>query len=468
MAPFPEAEIMTIKRLEVALRKMDFKLLKDGAYKLHEKYHGGHRFEYLDLLKDIYIEISNNPSIPDDVKDILAPTIEDILSQGGIQADTATSPSESLNSQEVIEPSFEVEQETQEEHKEESKINAFDAFSPQRPNEHQAPPRYFTQSPFSAEPFREFNAPKDEPQAVSYDEYQNNEQEFQIQEEHYQEIVKETIKEFSNIQEEKEEVQQQEEIKEETVQTYENKKTVGIFYFQENSQEKTKNILKLKDIIATSREKEALIDDLFALISEISTQADTNVVELQGVLGNLANKCNLVNLITNSQSSMFVDLLDSIDTTYSFFKNEDGSKINAIPLFGLSNLFVCEECKEKHFNKNDDIKPMVLECPKCKNPMYPQYYATTKDSVINLEYYNEALINLANSPIWLLIHPSYCDKTSYALIESALKVSNIEEVYILDKDFNVRETYRNLVLKNKPETKVYIQGNVLEDFFNNI
>ena len=26
MAPFPEAEIMTIKRLEVALRKMDYKL----------------------------------------------------------------------------------------------------------------------------------------------------------------------------------------------------------------------------------------------------------------------------------------------------------------------------------------------------------------------------------------------------------------------------------------------------------
>ena len=60
MAPFPEAEIMTIKRLEVALRKMDFKLLKDGAYKLHEKYHGGHRFEYLDLLQDILVEILNN------------------------------------------------------------------------------------------------------------------------------------------------------------------------------------------------------------------------------------------------------------------------------------------------------------------------------------------------------------------------------------------------------------------------
>ena len=80
MTPFPETEIMTIKRLEVALRKMDFKLLKDGAYKLHEKYHGGHNFEYLDLLKDILAQTTNNASIPDDIKDILCPTIEDILS----------------------------------------------------------------------------------------------------------------------------------------------------------------------------------------------------------------------------------------------------------------------------------------------------------------------------------------------------------------------------------------------------
>ena len=78
MAPFPEAEIMTIKRLEVALRKMDFKLLKDGAYKPHEKYHSGFRFEYLDLLKDLFMEISNNASIPNDIKEILTSTIEDI------------------------------------------------------------------------------------------------------------------------------------------------------------------------------------------------------------------------------------------------------------------------------------------------------------------------------------------------------------------------------------------------------
>ena len=71
MAPFPEAEIMTIKRLEVALRKMDFKLLKDGAYKLHEKFHSGHKFEYTDLLKDLLAELLNNTSVPEDIKNIL-------------------------------------------------------------------------------------------------------------------------------------------------------------------------------------------------------------------------------------------------------------------------------------------------------------------------------------------------------------------------------------------------------------
>ena len=81
MAPFPEAEIMTIKRLEVALRKADFKLLKEGAYKLHEKFHEGFQFEHLDLLKEIYVEITDNPSIPQDTVAILAQTINDIIAK---------------------------------------------------------------------------------------------------------------------------------------------------------------------------------------------------------------------------------------------------------------------------------------------------------------------------------------------------------------------------------------------------
>ena len=71
MTPFPESEIIIIKRLEVALKKADYVLLKSGAYKLHEKYHSGHIFEYIDSLKEIKKEVVDNFSIPSEIKEIL-------------------------------------------------------------------------------------------------------------------------------------------------------------------------------------------------------------------------------------------------------------------------------------------------------------------------------------------------------------------------------------------------------------
>jgi len=158
MAPFPETEIMTIKRLEVALRKMDFKLLKDGAYKLHEKYHSGFKFEYLDLLKDLFLDISNNASIPEDIKDILTPTIEDILSSQGIKTDTTTSPYDAINHNRVSSLTSLTYNTNQQKTIDEPKMNAFSAFGTNNSAiQNNQPQRIFTQSPFSAEPFKELN-----------------------------------------------------------------------------------------------------------------------------------------------------------------------------------------------------------------------------------------------------------------------------------------------------------------------
>lgn len=476
MAPFPEAEIMTIKRLEVALRKMDFKLLKDGAYKLHEKYHSGHKFEYLDLLKEIYIEISNNPLVPEDVKDILSPTIEDILSQGGVVADTATSPSESLNQQRVstlTSLSYDVDNQN---NQEEAKIDAFQAFSPQK--QHTEPTQYFSQSPFSAEPFREFNMPKDEPDMTYHNEEQKEEnpqpqeyqpqeyqsQEYQIQEHQPQEYQPQEYQE--QPQEEIQEYRQEENKIEEIPQNTE-KKSVAIFYAQDSSQEKINNIIELRDYIAKSKKEDVSLNHIMSLINEISTQANTNVIELQGVLEHLKNNNNPTNLITNSQSSMFSELLDSLKTSYSLYKNEENNQLNFIPLFGLSNAFICEGCSYKYINKNPELKPPVLECPKCKHTMYTDIYAQSENEKINIDYYNEALDNLANSKVWLLVHPSFSDKISASLIKTALKLSsNVEEVFVLDKDINTRESYKNLIMELKPNIKVNIQNTALEDFFN--
>ena len=80
MAPFPESESMTIKRLEVALKKKDMHLLKDGAYKLHEKFHTGHRFEFITELEQI-LKYAKTNDIQWEIKEILCPTIEEILSE---------------------------------------------------------------------------------------------------------------------------------------------------------------------------------------------------------------------------------------------------------------------------------------------------------------------------------------------------------------------------------------------------
>ena len=79
MAPFPEAEDMTVKRLYVALKRSDMQLLQMGAHKLHEKFHTGYKFELLDDLKQIlsYVE---EQTIPNDIKDLLTTTIHNILS----------------------------------------------------------------------------------------------------------------------------------------------------------------------------------------------------------------------------------------------------------------------------------------------------------------------------------------------------------------------------------------------------
>lgn len=489
MAPFPEAEIMTIKRLEVALRKMDFKLLKDGAYKLHEKYHSGYKFEYLDLLKEIYIEISNNPLIPEDVKDILSPTIEDILAQGGVVADTTTSPTESLNQQRVsslTSLSYDVNNENNETTHEEAKIDAFQAFSPQKPQVQ--PTHYFSQSPFSAEPFKEFNMPKDEPNMTYHYEEQKEEntqpqeyqpQEYQPQEnieqyqtqeyqEHNQEVAQEYNQEHNQEynQENTQEFGQEENKIEEIPQNTE-KKSIAIFYSQDSSQEKINNIIELRDFISKSKKEDVSLNHVMSLVNEITTQANTNIIELQGVLEHLKNNGNKVNLITNSQSAMFSELLDSLEAPYSLYGNEENNKLNFIPLFGLSNAFICENCSKRYINKNSEFKPPVLECPQCKHIMHLDIYAQSKNEKINIDYYNEALINLANSKVWLLIHPSFNDKISSSLIKSALKVSSCtEEVFILDKDINTRESYKNIIAEIKPEIRVNTLNTALEDFFN--
>lgn len=483
MAPFPETEIMTIKRIEVALRKMDLKLLKDGAYKLHEKFHSGFKFEYIDILKEIKEEVRSNDDITADIKGILIPTIDDILEDSKINSNAQNKVSSltslSYNAQNQSSSNTQVMEQT----KEPPKIDAFSAFSANSIHEN----KEHTQSPFKVEPFREFNtveiqqmpmpsmaaqAPQTTPSV------EENIQTIQIEETPTQAPIQVQMQVPTQTQ-----MPQQTFIKEEQYQNFENISTntlemnnnpieektqsVAIYYHLNNSQEKIKNIIKYRQLI---NKDDANLNEVLSLISEINTQSNVNVSELKTILEQLTFKNSYINLITNSSSAEFIKLVNSLKTEYGIFDSTNEKKLNILPFLGLTNLFTCRQCREEYLGGEASINSIIAQCPKCKSAMFPKLYALKDDySEINTNYYNSSLIALANSNIWLVIHPQIDNKTEINMLKTALKMSNkVKNIFIADKDINIRENCRKMFLEIKEDVEVNIHMNVIEEFFKTV
>ncbi len=561
MAPFPEEEIMTIKRLEVALRKSDFKLLKEGAYKLHEKYHSHHHFEYLDLLKIILDEVQTNYAIPSDIKDILIMTIQDILSNNPDEVQNRVSSLTSLSygvnnqpeenqAQEDYTPKTLRPVEMEQEHttSQESYMKPFQEFTPLRPiemvpeNNPQEEKTDFeevkdnqdsksivnsyngglyedfdTQTPVVSQQniFEESTAqtPQMPQESISYleptvnsqekveyvevqepQEYLKNEEEpkeylNQPEEIIQEEQVQEEIQEENNFETEYVEPQQEivsqtaqeeqatpyseipaenyradEESSEAQEEVEEPAKTIAIFFAQDSSEQKSNNIAKYRNLL--NAHSNFTLDEITSLINEIKTQADTKVFEIQTILEQLKRTKHKLSLLTNSQSANLVDLLNQSDISYEIYNETTDKRVNLLPLFGLTNLYKCIECNNEYL-QNNEINSYILQCPKCKKAMLPDLYSAKTE--VNMDYYNSSIVALANSEIWLLVHPSLNEKLTLDMIRSSAKVSSkLKEVYILDKDINIRETYRKIFEEINPEINVSSDVNVIADFLNNI
>ena len=481
MAPFPETEDMTIKRLEVAIRRMDFKLLKNGAYKLHEKYHANHQFENLQALKLILDEVKRNALIPEDIKNILIPTIEDILSsqigeddekQRVVSSLTQLSynanapqgrsmaPDEQIRNA-VLGPDYKENytQEPIEDFKEDNKK---------------------TEEYVTPQPFKEFTF--DEP--INVEQVENKIETAPMFDVKGDDLAQNNIGQSFNIDDilpepPKVEVKAQEDYKPsyssyEQVQNEQKQitetKSVAIFFNQDSSLEKTKNISKFKELVASSKNSEIKIGDFVALSNEINTQSNISVLELQNVLEQLKTRENPINLITNSQSANFVELFKQTGMSYSIFDPREDRKVSFLPIMGLSNLFKCNQCGYEYLNSENEVNSYIIQCPKCKGAMFPNYYSTSgSEAFVNMDYYNIASIALANSDVWLLVHPSLSEKMSMNMLKTSLKVSScVKEIYILDKDINIKETYANFFSEIDPNVRIHKQPNALEDFFYSI
>mgnify|MGYP004712632303 CR=1 FL=1 len=457
MAPFPETEIMTLKRLEVALKKGDYKLLKEGTYKLHEKYHSGFQFEYIDMLKDILYN-TNNTNVPEDIKDILVPTLEDILSTAEVETQQATtSPYESLNQNKVssLTSLGYTHQQQNEEQQTEEKISAFDVFAAPKssttiPTKHELNNNIQQEEKHPNGTFEKFTLPEVNP--VTVDEVSEEQQE------------KVTLQ--NNIQTQKIEQNNIQNLQQQQTQTVANRtKTLSIFYSQINSEDKNKNTIKYKEIISKLDSEKVDFFEVIQLLSSINTQSNASIVELTNVFEQIQNKHLKINLITNSTNSHLIGLLESIKIPYKINSTEE--KINLLPLFGLANIFKCTQCDEKFIDTKDDITPFVLQCPKCKSPMLPDFSCI--ETKINLDFYNSAIINLASSDVWLILYPSVAENSMLEIMKSALKLNkNVQTVFIVDKDINAKEIYKSEFLAIKDDLKVNTDINTMEDFLKSI
>ena len=579
MAPFPEDETITIKRLDYALKHSDYRLLREGAYKLHEKYHSHHHFQYTDLLREILYKTEENQAVPPEVKEILISTIKDILNDNNDETQSRVSGLTSLSYeinpkpqqttqendsiQNIEEDAEEEAEEYPEDTKEESYIKPFQEFTPIKPIElvenskknenpttivekynEQPTEDFITDTPIVQQQNIFENEKNIEEEIPQYFVSEQNEPEEETKEDivEYQDTQEEQENEIIKVDTESEEISEEtddseenlymneyeEEIsneeqksleeteeydseeaeniedgEEETVFKYnvenkdkdededenenkieseveiqdeaepqeeentaiEQQKKITIFYSQNSSNEKIANILKYRELLYDK--KDFSLSEITKLINEIKMQADTNVSELQIFLDKLKPTKHKLNLITNSQSVNLIDMLIKSDITYSIFDNDADKKINILPILGLTNLYKCCECDREYLDINEKINSFILQCPKCKNAMLPELYTLKGD--LNMDFYNSSIVTLANSDTWLLIHPSLNEKLTFNMIKSAIQVSTkLKEVYILDKDINVKEAYKRIFEEFNPEVKVSCAINAMEEFFNNI
>lgn len=78
MAPYPETETVTIKRIEVALKKRDWTLLKEGISKIQIKFSTNHKWEHIDNWQNI-LSKAYDSEIPFDIKENFCQLIKNIL-----------------------------------------------------------------------------------------------------------------------------------------------------------------------------------------------------------------------------------------------------------------------------------------------------------------------------------------------------------------------------------------------------
>lgn len=403
MAPFPETESMTIKRLEVALRRKDMQLLKDGAYKLHEKFHTGYRFELLSELKQI-LEYVKTSDIPLEITEILCPTIEEILSNSGVQVPQQVQnnlPCASVNSLPAEKSEEKTDVAEVKNTTEDKTVQATEPANVQSLN----------------------NVEQKAQEEIQYKKEENT-----------------PVSSF----------EQQQESAGKIVLFYDDKST-DIDYTQIKNYRN-----KLNNLFSSQNGGDYNILKDIAVLNNI---VNTRIYDLDKVLSVLKNSKSDVSFVTTSQSQDLTKILldKEINFEIPFVKNADNSNFTFIPMLGLSDIFVCSHCNSRSLKNDSSAKTLSIQCPKCDGAAFPDLYAINSyNPDCNPIFWHRAFGAFVKSDIWVLINPPLDENKEviFDFIKTASECSNPKRVYIFSRENDKREFYKNMFLKALPKCDI--------------
>lgn len=423
MAPFPESEDMTIKRLKVALKKNDYQLLKMGTYKLHEKFHTGYEFSMIEDLRAI-LEYVEGGNIPVEIKDILCSTIEEILSQKALKQ---------LTEEDKVMPETSGLTELP------SSLNneittGFKKIMPPKLEEVQAatPPQ------------------KVVPKSVYYETSRP-----QVTQETGQEKFEDKIKPIAEA------------------------KDIVVFY---DDYKNDVDFSKVKDYknhlnLLFSKNEDTQDYNILKQISSLTYVLDTDTKDIDRVVSMLATAKGKISFVTASQSQNISRILTekNIDFEIPFVKkakNKDAA-IDLIPLAGSTNIFVCSNCNLRTLKTDFNTRTLSVQCPHCGGAAFPDIYAINSyNPDCNPVFWHRAFAACIKSQIWILLNPPLDENKEifFDFIKTAFEAGAPKKVYILSKENDKKEFCKQTFTTINPKCEIRInfisEDKLCEEFIN--
>lgn len=408
-----ESESMTVKRLEIALRKMDLQLLKTAGYKLHEKFHSGHKFQYTSELRQIlkYVE---NEKIDEEIKQLVVSTINEILQKNNESA--------AQNTQKVQE------------------YKQSQIFEEEDDKAYSVPPIY-TDSPIEQE------------QEVSSDG-----------------LIPDDVVNYNTAGSFAAQMPKIE--YEQPYSTNSKLSDVFVYYEEKNCEIDSRLINEYKKAIASNAPTNEVLNQIKTVLNILNS----DLSNLNKILSTLSTIKNKVNFSTSSMNSNLLARFEENSIKYkipSIFENYAHGSWNFLPIFGQTSVFECTTCGNKFLNRNFEQRSLTMYCDKCSEPSFPQLNLSNFLDGFVLQNTFDALLN---SKIWVLINPPFVsDKLENLQIQNlfslAYKNSTPERIYILTQDADKKEFYKQMFYEINEncgiKSNYLTDENFCEDFIKN-